>query len=531
MWTVVPVAANPGRVPVIVTGWDSPNTRQFLEGLTAFEDWGVFDGTTLRAERVLENGEAVSAINAFNGEEWAWEEFADALADLQAAEPRTCVENYLMVYSNPGDVDWFDDAGWRAITEHWRLLARLAQKGRLRGLLFDAEPYTPPHSQYTYAAQPERDLHTFAEYQEKARQRGREVMTAVAKEYPDITIFAYRLFSDLLGLLDCGDLSRALEVDTYGLLPAFVDGWLDVMPPGARIIEGTEDIGYRANSRAAYDGAYTRLRLRIPDFLAPEHREEASAHFRIGHSLYLDAYINPPDSPWYIDRAGTTAAARLSANLSSALEASDGLVWLYGEKARWWEAGNPEYPFWPDVLTGAVEAIRRARDPAAYARTVWSSSPPPQNLLPNPGFGAPEAAPGAPEGWFEWQRETSHGQVAVAGGEVRFRGVLDGVVGTEIPVVPRHLYAVRTLVRQGGRGLGLLTIGWKDEEGRWTAYASNKRFVGDASEGPEGWREIAGLVEVPPEASRMVFMVTSLGQFRGEDWCAFREPGVAEVEP
>lgn len=36
-----------------------------------------------------------------------------------------------------GNVDWFDDPGWEEIQEHWRLLARLAREGGLRGLLFD----------------------------------------------------------------------------------------------------------------------------------------------------------------------------------------------------------------------------------------------------------------------------------------------------------------------------------------------------------------------------------------------------------
>ncbi len=250
--SISPAVAQPDnrriRSPLIATGWDSPNPRQFREGLTTFEGWGVFDGTTLRATRQTADNAEAAAINAFSDETWAWSEFAGALADLQAAKPTTSRDNYLMLYSNPGDVDWFDDAGWRAIVEHWRLLARLAKQGGLSGLLFDAEPYTKPHSQFLYRAQPECDRHTFAEYRAKARQRGREVMTAVAAEFPDVSIFSYRLFSDMLGLLDSGNLELALEPHTYGLLPAFVDGWLDVMPPTVRIIEGTEDIGYRANS-------------------------------------------------------------------------------------------------------------------------------------------------------------------------------------------------------------------------------------------------------------------------------------------
>ncbi len=537
-WALAPIAlaqgvGQPGataRVPVVVTGWDSPNTKQFREGVGAFEEWGVFDGTTLRAERLLPSGERASAINVFSREAWEWPEFAEAVADLQSVEPTTCTENYLMVYSNPGDVDWFDDAGWANIVEHWRLLARLAHQGNLRGILFDAEPYTPPHSQYLYPAQPGRDAHTFDEYRAKARQRGREVMEAVSEEFPEITLFSYRLFSDLLGLLDSGSLSLALEADTYGLLPSFVDGWLDVAPPGLTIIEGTEDIGYRANTQAEYDGAYTRLRLRFHEFLAPEHRSKVAQHVLIGHSLYLDAYINPPGNPWHIDRTGTTAAAGLAANLSSAISAADGLVWLYGEKARWWaSAGNTEYPLWPEALDGAVEAIGRAKDPTAFTTRIWSSTPPPANLLPNPDFTSAEGGGGSPDGWFPWQAENSYGVISTAEGSVEFQGVANGVVGVEVPVQSRRLYAARILMRRKGHGLASLSIGWKTAEGLWTATPQNRRFVGSSDPDPDGWTEVSGLVEVPASARVLVFMPSASGQLSEADRCRFRRPQLAEV--
>ncbi len=537
-WILTPIALAQGaeqpvgadRVPVIVTGWDSPNTRQFSEGIRAFEEWGVFDGTTVRAERLLPSGERASAINVFSREPWEWSEFAEAVADLQSVEPTTCTENYLMVFSNPGDVDWFDDAGWASIVDHWRLLARLAHQGNLRGLLFDAEPYTPPHSQYLYSAQPGRDAHTFDEYRAKARQRGREVMEAVSEECPEITLFSYRLFSDLLGHLDSGSLSLALETDGYGLLPSFVDGWLDVAPPGLTLIEGTEAIGYLANSQAEYDSAYTRLRLRFHEFLAPEHRSKVLQHVLIGQSLYLDAYINPPSSFWYIDRTGATAAARLAANLASAIGAADGLVWLYGEKARWWaNSGDTESPLWPEALDGAVEAIQRAKDPAGFTARFWSSMPPPANLLPNPDFASAEGGGESPDGWFPWQVETSHGVISTSEGTVELRGVTNGVVGVEVPVQSLRVYAVRVLTRREGHGLASLNIGWKTAEGVWTATAQNRCFVGSSGPDPDGWIEIGGLVQVPASADVLVFMPHATGQLSEADRCWFRQPHLADV--
>ena len=138
-------AASGSPVPVIATGWDSPNPRQFREGLATFEGWGVFDGTTLRATRRAADGSEQAAIFAFSREPWAWGEFAAALADLKGARPTTCRENYLMVYSNPGDVD-FHDAGK---DYHTMASDPFGSSGGLRRLLFDAEPHHRTRSSST----------------------------------------------------------------------------------------------------------------------------------------------------------------------------------------------------------------------------------------------------------------------------------------------------------------------------------------------------------------------------------------------
>jgi hypothetical protein len=522
------LAASP-RVPIIATGWDSPNTRQFRDGLAAFEACGVFDGTTLRTSRWSAGGKEQQASMAFSRETWQWSEFAPALADLRAAKPATCRENYLMLYSNPGDVDWFDDVGWSAIVDHWRFLARLARQGGLRGLLFDAEPYTPPHSQYRYGAQAETDRHTFAEYRAKARQRGRDAMRAVCAEYPEITIFSYRLFSDMLSLLDSGDPTGALAQDTYGLLPSFVDGWLDVMPSTVTVIEGTEDIGYHANSPAEYNAAFTRLTLHMPDFVAPENRDKLRGQFRIGHSLYLDAYVNPPGDPWHIDLLGGTAAARLAANLGSALGASNGLVWLYGEKGNWWPSGSKQYQAWRERMPGIIAAISKARDPEGFARNVFRRTPAPPNLLANVDFRRPAMADGSPTGWFFWQEDISHGRARTESGVVAMRSVQDGAVGRMVPIVAGRTYAVRLRIKSQGRGLACLLIGWKSKAAKWTAGAQNRRFVPLGAADSGGYREAVGLVEAPPEVGYMMFLACVNAQRDDADRCWFSDPAIVEV--
>jgi len=354
-------------------------------------------------------------------------------------------------------------------------------------------------------------------------------MDAVHQEFPAATIFSFRLFSDMLGLLESGDLTRALESDVYGLQPAFVDGWLDVLPPETRVIEGTEDIGYRANSPAEYNAAFTRLRLRMPDFLAPEHRNKVNRQFQVGQSLYLDAYVNPPGNPWHIDLMGSSAAARLTANLASAMAASDGLVWLYGEQARWWPSTGAKQATWPDTLPGALDAIRRAKDPAAYARDLFQKLPDLKNRVDNGDFSRITASTAPPEGWFVWQADSSHGRLSSADGHVELSGMLEGVIGRSIEVKPGRTYAVRLRVKSEGQGLASLIIGWKTAAGEWTAHAHNRRFVAGGPPDADGWREIINLVEVPRAAERLQFMPAAAGQKGESDRCWFDDAALAEL--
>ena len=509
------------RPPLIVTGWDSPDAAQFRQHVGEFEKWGVFDGTNISPTRRLIGGEKADAKDAFSREPWKWEEFAEALADLRAAKPTTCRETFLTLYSNPGDVDWFDDAGWREIANHWRLLARLAKQGGLRGVLFDAEPYTKPHSQFRFSSQPERAKHTYTEYRAKARERGREIMRALGDEFPEATIFAYRLFSDLLPLLDSGNLARALEPDVYGLLPAFVDGWMDVSPPGLTIVEGTEDIGYRANSAAQYNAAFTRQRLRLPEFLALENREKFSRCLRIGQSLYLDAHVNPPENPWHIDRTGSTPAGRLAANLASAFAASDGIVWLYGEQARWWPGGDSKAKSWPEKLPGAINAIRRAKDPAKFASSFFASKNQRANLLLHGDFSDAKADTNLPDGWFEWQDDDSHGKIACAEGRLTISGAREGVVGFNVITKPGAVLGARLRLKSMGAGHGSLLVRWRDEAGKWMSAAHDARFFASNSTDADGWNEITGVVEVPQNAGQAVFMMVANSQSSFQDRCEF----------
>jgi hypothetical protein len=515
----------PSRPWLIATGWDSPTPQRFAEEIKAFEKFGIFDGTTIRPTRQTTAGHT-QALFAFTRDVWKWEEFVTSVEELKKAKPTISKANFLSIYANPGDVDWFDDAGWKEIVEHWRLLAKVAKLGGMKGLLFDAEPYTPPFQQFNYVSQPNHTKKTFEDYRIKARQRGREVMAATLMEFPEIMVFTYRLFSDMLPLAETGGLPFSLESNGYGLLPSFVDGWLDVAPDSFRMVEGNESIGYRANSDAEFTRAFTKLKRLMPLFSAPEHRELVRQKILVGHGIYLDAYVNASDNIWYIDHTNSTPTDRLKANVTSAMNASDGIVWLYGEKGRWWPGGAVQYKLWTDRLPNAAKNLRIAKDPQLYAREILSTASQKQNLLQNPSF-SESVDNKTPAKWWTWQVQNGQGTFSVDAGQGRIDQASLGIFGQHIAVKPGQIFASLLRVKSTGRGVGYLEIGWKTSKDQW--IPQRIRFDSNGIKDAIGWQEILGLIEVPELAATMIFMPSVSGQITQEDVVRFSEAKLVAV--
>ncbi len=517
----------PPHKKLIATGWDNPTTAQFRRDIAAMEAW-PFDGAVVNVAGRTAEGKDLDAKPAFSSVHWERQFFTNALTDLQAAHSAKLTDNFLMLLANPGNVDWFDDAGWKEIVEHWRILAWLACAGGMKGILFDPEPYHPPFSQFKYSAQPRRSQHTFEAYCRQARERGREVMRAAAAEFPDLTVFSYFLFGECAAALGAGGDPQAQLADHgYGLLPAFTSGWFDAMPPGVTVIDGNES-AYRYNSEAVFNAAFVRIKNDCQAFVPPAQRAKYRAQLQVSHGIYLDAYVNPPTSPWYIDGLGGPRVDRLEENVASALRAADEYVWVYGEKARWWPLRRPEdkaRPTWPEVLPGADTALLSAKDPVAGARgrlAALRSRGGTTNLLANGDFSAVQN--GKPVGWGNWQDEKeSHGKFsgdesigAGGNGSACLSGVQHGCWVQGVNAPPGRRFLVTAKVRQSGSGSPSLTVRWQTAEGKWTAESRDVRFAPAAGEA-SAWREIIGSVKVPEGAGRLVVLLGAGGQNKPED--------------
>ncbi len=557
-------AAADARRPkkLIETGWDQPDTERLMQNLAEMEK-RPFDGVVVGAVGQIDEKRRCNLRTAFANEKWQRDWFQPCLAHLKACKFKRFTDNFLTLGANPGNVDWFDDAGWANIVEHWRIAAWLAKQGGLKGLLFDPEPYTQPHNQFGYAAQPERDKHTFEAYAAKAHERGRQVMKAVAEEFPDLVLFSY-----FMNIVDStatvhANPNRVLAAQGYGLLPAFVDGWLDAAPPAATFVDGCE-MAYLYNSVGQYTEAALLIKGACQELVSPENRAKYRAQVQVSFGIYLDAYWNPKEPkwmPWYIEGNGGSRVERLGANVRTALRVADEYVWVYGEKFRWWPTpGKRVDPqTWPEALPGCEKALRLARDPLDYARSQMAelgATGKLANLARNGDFGSKKALSydGAaiewkegrpPAGWSAWQAEKSKGAFtwdreagAAAKGSAKAAGVANGCFLQACAAKPGEHYAVGALRRLQGKGEAWLRVRWQTAEGKWTAetrdvliHCEDTRAGMHALPTPrDEWGEMLGVAEVPEGAGRLLVLLSVADQPTPDDVAWFDDVRVLRLE-
>jgi hypothetical protein len=524
------------RKKLIATGWDHPDSQRLLANLAEMEK-RPFDGVVLEATGHNAEGKLCSLRAAFSSQPWQREWFQATVEQLRSCKFSRFTDNFITLGANPGSVDWFDDAAWQRIVEHWRIAAWVAKRSGCKGLLFDPEPYTPPFAQFNYAVQPGRKQHSFNDYAAKARQRGGQVMKAVVEEYHEITIFCYFMNSVNVTAAGRADPGLALAAHGYGLYPAMIDGWLDAAPATVTLVDGCES-AYLYNSRQQFLESALAIKGACQELVSPENRAKYRAQVQVSFGMYLDAYWNPKGSPWHIGGAGGTRVERLRANTAAALAAADQYVWVYGERFRWWPtpAGSVRPENWSEAILGCEQALRYARDPLDFARTEiagMKAAGKLVNLARNGAFSSSTAASvdgvaqpwhegRPPAGWSAWQRDNSKGtftwdrEAGSAGkGAARASRVADGCLLQSYKAAPGERYAVRAACKVHGAGNVWLRVRWQTAEGRWTAETQDQLFYCEAS--TDNWQELFGAVEVPEGAGRLLILLGVGGQSAAED--------------
>jgi len=376
-----PASADPPqRKKLIEVGWDAPSTAFLREHWREMETESPFDGVMFNVDLKRPDGQRIRTDWAWDSTAWKREWLRPAVDDLRACRFTRFTDNFLRFNASPGGLDWADDAAWQTLAEKLAACAWLTRQGGVKGLIFDPEPYDKHQFQFD-----PRSGRSFKQTCDLARKRGSQLMRAIAREYPDMTLLGFFFNSINFRAGRQADPDAVLVGEGYGLLPAFLNGLLDAAPQTMTLVDGCES-GYYFDGELAYQKTAAQIRQwygPASRLVAPENRGAYRRQVQAGFGFYLDMYLNEKGNRYYFGpKEGGTRLDRLRDNLSAALAASDEYVWVYGEQCRWWKAmgvealGGPNRlsktvgkgRLWEEAMPGLSRTLARVRDPLSAAK-------------------------------------------------------------------------------------------------------------------------------------------------------------------
>jgi hypothetical protein len=370
--------ASTGCAHLIEWGWDEPD-QTFLKTHIAKMERKPFDGVVLHLTVPGISADLANFSWHLADHGYRWEDLQPAIEELKAVPFRRFRHNFLRINLNSTDrpLDLLDDAAWETVLANLRLAGRIARDGGLRGFMVDPEAYAardpedgrPRFNVFDYDRRAVREA-SFGVYRSAALRRGRESAAILGDAAPDLVLlfaFAYSF--------PCYS-SKPEEEQAYGLLPAFIDGILTAKPKEMVVVEGHEP-SYPYRYCHQFQEAYRRLRTECRRLSSvPQLYDD---DLRIAFGIWMDNESGQPcgphrkegrPCPWADPNLHTEEARHrvdpkvFEEAVASALDISDGYVWIYSEEPKWW---TPARPAGDNLPPEFVQAIEQARE-AALAR-------------------------------------------------------------------------------------------------------------------------------------------------------------------
>jgi len=336
---IAPARGASGGKKLIESGYDEPDTR-FIRAHIAEMEQSPFDGLLFHV--VSDHGDSLT-WHIWSHKRFERSDFDGAVNDLDSTRFRKFTEMFLRVNSSPGDVSWFDDEGWATVAHNFGVAARIARDGRCRGLVFDAEQYFTPL--FDYPRIQKLWPGSFEQYSAAVKQRGREWIRAINAEFPGVTLVMTVGYAPT----QPHGLEKRSSIH-YGLLADFLDGVIEAMSPETRVVDGWEaSFAYREKNQ--FKTAYDTMRKKAVGWTASPDRYKRQV--RAGFGIWLD---NESDTRgWDAQDHGKNyrTPSDFERTVSDALATTDGYVWIYSQKARWWSG--------PRVPKAYVDALARAK--------------------------------------------------------------------------------------------------------------------------------------------------------------------------
>ena len=364
------------RKKIIACSWDfgTFTVADVLSNKAAIAALPV-DGVMLSAVGpILPDGKPLNPKKGFSGtNEWPKGILAPLVPQFREATAIRSLRHSFTLFrlsrNKKNRLDFRDDAGWARAFANVRQLAVLARDGGLKGLVMDPEDYNNGEQFVRQENEP-----PYEEMVQLARRRGREFSQTVLSAYPDMILFTFWAFSQ--GRRYMAQLNPREEMRVSGeLYIPFLDGVLDAIPPGVRIVDGDET----SYNYSAYGGELMTYAEKICQnrsciaLVSPENREKFRAQVLFANALYLDRYTNKKGKRYYSGPLNGSRLLKFDENLNAALRAADEYTWLWCEKFAWidWKIhGKPtqkigfdKHRTWDDELPGIYDAIWSARSP------------------------------------------------------------------------------------------------------------------------------------------------------------------------
>jgi len=244
-----------GKGRVIEFGWDTPAIPWLCENVIIAECATSFDGIIL--DLAQREGQGSLSWIAWAGSEIPSNVQANAEQDIallnDANFTRLRENSFFRLNSSGWNVppDWYD-SDFDSVVSNVTFMAEAVYETSLAGICFDPEDYFD--NCWHYPSQKYSATKTFAQYQAQVRQRGRDIALAIMGACPGRDFTMLFTFANSLPFLSTDWWGHPLSEDSYGLLPAFIDGLLDEACGQIRVIDGLESC-YPHKTLAQFQGS------------------------------------------------------------------------------------------------------------------------------------------------------------------------------------------------------------------------------------------------------------------------------------
>ncbi|MCK5804214.1 MAG: hypothetical protein KAI66_15360 [Lentisphaeria bacterium] len=556
------ITGKPPRPKILSVSTAGPTVDYLVENFQTVERMLPTDGMVLFVDVPgVRNGKPETAFRHSLFSNWKWERkwFEPSLKSLQTIKLKKLTDNFIYVAATGSTYDMFDDNAWNNVYNNIAIMSWYAKEAGLKGIFLDIEHYTKGYRPL-FEYNPD-GKNSFDEAWVKARQRGREFMNAMTAEYPDITMIGAFGLSTSFMALSAPDPMKYLQSSTYGLSVAFYNGIYDVMPTGARFLDGCESSGYAANGMQSFLVMSDAFFRNSPQLLSKSNQDKFLNQSGLSPGLYLDAYLN--EKGFMIKSSEMNRLDLFRKNLMLALQYSQGYVWLYGEQCRWfpakmadsWEKVVLKMPgkgrLWEEAMPGITASVEFAKDPDKAVANMrrenkleklffldFESKTADKNelaetmpaggkkLQPLKDVFAWQSGSYTPQGTFA--RDLTVGYKSKS--SAKLTGIKFGSIGKSIPVKPGQIYYATAVAKSGGKAKTTFAVSWKTADKRWAEEYIVKSMY--TKEVEDGWKRAAAIVTVPPDIH---YMIIQCGNYMphckvdGETICWFDNIAVYRV--